>query len=37
MCGIAGFYVFGQSPDAGALNQIKGSLSHRGPDGRGIW
>jgi len=37
MCGIAGFYGFGKSPDAEALNQITDALSHRGPDGRGIW
>ena len=34
MCGIAGFAGFGSIND---LLQITAALSHRGPDGSGLW
>lgn len=38
MCGIAGIVTkHGAPPDEGLLRGMSGAISHRGPDGEGIW
>ena len=38
MCGIAGIWNFDGAPVAAAtIDRFNDSLSHRGPDGRGVW
>lgn len=36
MCGIAGAYTEGRTPDRGTLERMNAPLSHRGPDDEGI-
>ncbi|MBS7563843.1 asparagine synthase (glutamine-hydrolyzing) [Mucilaginibacter sp. Bleaf8] len=37
MCGITGFVDFTNKSNSQILNQMSGSLAHRGPDGQGTW
>jgi len=37
MCGIAGFFSRSRVIEPGVLDRFTDSLSHRGPDGRGVW
>jgi asparagine synthase (glutamine-hydrolysing) len=37
MCGITGFVDFTNKSNGPILNQMSGSLAHRGPDGQGTW
>ncbi len=38
MSGIAGFlYLDGRKADAGAIDRMTDTMSHRGPDRRGVW
>src|SRR5437868_4961597 len=37
MCGICGFYTRGNKMDSSQLVSATESLSHRGPDGLGMW
>ena len=37
MCGIAGFLNIVKASPEGMLNEMIGTMPHRGPDGRGLW
>jgi asparagine synthase (glutamine-hydrolysing) len=37
MCGIAGIIQYKTQVDAGDISKLNQSLSHRGPDGDGVW
>ncbi|MCE3278812.1 MAG: asnB [Bacteroidetes bacterium] len=37
MCGIAGIFSFNQKAEKSSLQKMTDSLSHRGPDGEGLW
>jgi asparagine synthase (glutamine-hydrolysing) len=37
MCGIAGIYRLNKQVNQVEIDKLTDSLSHRGPDGRGVW
>ncbi len=37
MCGITGIYRFNKQVNPDEIDKLTDSLSHRGPDGRGVW